>query len=92
MTESNRGENREGLFLHTEYEDSAVQSYAPPVPEQLLEDLGSIPEGADISTLIREKNSYEYLYHLTHLAANPVKFTPFSGRIVFWSSAEAAAR
>jgi SAM-dependent methyltransferase len=80
MTESNRGENREGLFLHTEYEDSAVQSYAPPVPEQLLEDLGSIPEGADISTLIREKNSYEYLYHLTHLAANPVKFTPFSGK------------
>ena len=73
-------ESDTGLPVHEEYDRGrGAGGVFPAVPEELLRDLKTLPDGTDVSLLIDRKNSYGYLYHLSHLAANPVKCVGVSG-------------
>lgn len=67
------------LKIHAEY-DSGRAWPDDDAAQSILEDLRTVPEGMDISPLIRKKKSYPYLYHLSGLRANPARFLEMTGK------------
>jgi SAM-dependent methyltransferase len=51
----------------------------PDLENKILEDLKTLPEDADMSIRIREKNSAGYLYRLSHVTGNPARFLSLDG-------------
>ena len=66
--------------IHTFFRSGTGYGLKKETADQILEDLKTIPAGEDLSPLIAQRGTAEYLFNLSDIRTNTAKFLNLTGR------------